>query len=199
MSQLKLYTNPESRAVVVELLLAELGVDYERIVLEFGSSMKSAEYLKINPFGKVPTLVDGDVVIYELAAICTYLADKYADRGFAPQLNDPTRGLYYRWMFFAAGPWEAADVNQMLGVTVGKEQEMFVGYGNYDTMYQALILGLEEANPYLCGAQLTAADIMIGAYLNFLLKIGKIPSDPTIQHYLDTLKQRPSLNAAFTG
>lgn len=95
---LKLYTNNESRGVVIDWLLVELGVECERIEVAYRTEMKSPEYLKLNPFGKVPVLVDGDVVIYELGAICAYLADKFSDKGLAPALDDPKRGLYYRWL-----------------------------------------------------------------------------------------------------
>jgi len=102
---LQLYTNNFSRGVVVDWLLIELGIECERIEVAFQTEMKTPEYLKINPFGKVPVLVDGDVVVYELDAICAYLADKFADKGLAPALNDPKRGVYYRWLFFISGPW----------------------------------------------------------------------------------------------
>lgn len=192
MNNMTLYTNPQSRGLVVETLLTELGVDCQRITLEYNTSMKSAEYLAINPFGKVPTLVDGDVVIYELAAICTYLADKYADKGLAPALDDPKRGLYYRWMFMIAGPFSMAITDQTLGVTISKEQERSVGYGNYDTVYQALIQGLEQTAPYLCGEQFTAADVFVGRFLLFMLSVGSLKPHPTITRYTNTLLQRPS-------
>lgn len=192
MNNMIFYTNPQSRSRVVEILLTELGVDCKRITLEYGTSMKSAEYLAINPFGKVPALVDGDVVIYELAAICAYLADKYADKGLAPALNDPKRGLYYRWLFMTAGSLSNALTDQMLGVNISKEQEKSVGYGNYDTAYQALIRGLEQATPYLCGEHFTAADVFVGSFLLYMLNFGGLKSHPAITQYTHTLLQRPS-------
>lgn len=199
MSQMTLYTNPQSRGRVVEILLAELGVDCQRIQLEYGTSMKAPQYLAINPFGKVPTLVDAGVAIYELPAICAYLTDKYADKGLAPALNDPKRGLYYRWLFMFAGPWAMASTDKALGVSVPKDQEGSVGYGNYDTAYHALITGLAEASPYLCGEQFTTADIYVGSYLLFLLSIGRIEPHANILNYVNGLKDRPSFKAAFAG
>lgn len=193
MANFTFYTNPESRSVVIEWMLAELGLDCERVVLEFGTSMKSPEYLAINPFGKVPTLVDDGVVIYETAAICAYLADKYADKHLAPALNDPKRGLYYRWLFMAAGPWEAANINQFLNVDVAPEQEISVGYGSYSTTYQAIIQGLSQAKPYLCGEQFTAADVYVGAGVLWELKMGTLQPHPEILRYAEALQQRPSL------
>nr|WP_174506784.1 glutathione S-transferase family protein [Acinetobacter sp. Marseille-Q1620] len=190
---LKLYTNTQSRGVVVEWLFTELDVEYEKIEVVFNTEMKSESYLKMNPFGKVPTLVDGDVVIFEMAAICAYLADKFLDRGLAPALDDPKRGLYFRWLFFAAGSWDAANTNKFLKVHVSDEQKMFVGYGNFDDTYAALIQGLEQAEPYLCGQQFTAADVFLGSMLLWQLKMGELQSHPAIDRYVKMIKQRESL------
>ncbi|MGJ8758615.1 glutathione S-transferase family protein [Acinetobacter sp. HC8-3S] len=187
---LKLYTNNMSRGVVVDWLLIELGVECERIEVAYQTEMKSPEYLKINPFGKVPVLVDGDVVVYELDAICAYLADKFAEKGLAPALNDPKRGLYYRWLFFISGPWEAASTNKMLGIDVKAEQKMSVGYGDYEDAYNAFVQGLGEASPYLCGEQFTAADVSVAAMLFWQLKMNEVQSHPAIEHYLENISKR---------
>lgn len=189
---LKLYTNQKSRGVVVEWLLLELGVEYERIELAYHTDMKTPEYLTLNPFGKVPTLVDDGVVIYELGAICAYLTDKFADKGFAPALNDPQRGVYYRWLFFMSGPWEALSVDQMRGINIQPDQKMFVSYGDHQDAHRALIQGIEAANPYLCGEQFTTADILVAAILLWQLKIGTLQSDPVIANYLAHIQQRPT-------
>jgi len=190
---LTLYSNAASRGVTVDWLLLELGIEIERREVAFGAEMKAPEFLQLNPFGKVPVLTDGDIVIYELDAICAYLADKFPEKGLAPALDDPKRGLYYRWLFFGAGPYAAAADNQYLGVEVKPEQKMHVGYGDYADTYQALIQGLEQAGPYLCGGQFTAADISLGAMLLWQLKIGQIQPHPAIERYAAALKQRESL------
>jgi len=109
------YTNPMSRGRIARWMLEEVGRPYRTQVLEFESSMKAADYRKINPMGKVPAIHHGTVVVTEAAAICCYLADAFADAGLAPAPNAPLRGPYYRWMFFAAGPLEAAVTNRSLG------------------------------------------------------------------------------------
>lgn len=190
---LKLYTNAQSRGLVIEWLLIELGAEFEKIELAFYTEMKSESYLKINPFGKVPTLVDGDIVIYEMAAICAYLADKFFDQGLAPALDDPKRGLYYRWLFFAAGPWDAANSDRALKVEISDDQKMYIGYGNFQDTYTALIQGLEQAQPYLCGEQFTAADVFVASMLFWQLKMAQIESHPEIEKYLDAVKSRKNL------
>lgn len=190
---LTLYTNMQSRGLVVDWLALDLGIELERKEIAYGAEMKSAEFLKLNPFGKVPVLVDDDVVIYELDAICAYLADKFFEKGLAPALNDPKRGLYYRWLFFGAGPLAAASDNQYLKVEVTLEQKMHVGYGDYEDVYNALIQGLEQASPYLCGEQFTVADISVGAMIMWQLKMDKLQPHPAIDRYVAALQQRESL------
>ena len=190
---LKLYTNAQSRGLVIEWLLIELGAEFEKIELAYHTEMKSESYLKINPFGKVPTLVDGDIVIYEMAAICAYLADKFFDQGLAPALDDPKRGLYFRWLFFAAGPWDAATTDRALKVEITDEQKMHIGYGNFQDTYTALIQGLEQAQPYLCGEQFTVADVFVGSMLFWQLKMAELESHPAIEKYLNSIKSRKNL------
>lgn len=190
---LKLYSNAQSRGLVIEWLLIELGAEFEKIELAYHTEMKSESYLKINPFGKVPTLVDGDVVIYEMPAICAYLADKFFDQGLAPALDDPKRGLYFRWLFFAAGPWDAATTDCALKVEITDEQKMHIGYGNFQDTYTALIQGLEQAQPYLCGEQFTVADVFVGSMLFWQLKMAELESHPAIEKYLNSIKSRKNL------
>lgn len=190
---LKLYSNAQSRGLVIEWLLIELGAEFEKIELAYHTEMKSESYLNINPFGKVPTLVDGDVVIYEMPAICAYLADKFFDQGLAPALDDPKRGLYFRWLFFAAGPWDAATTDRALKVEITDEQKMHIGYGNFQDSYTALIQGLEQAQPYLCGEQFTVADVFVGSMLFWQLKMAEIESNPAIDKYLNSIKSRKNL------
>jgi glutathione S-transferase len=80
--------------------------------------MKAPEYLAINPMGKVPAIRHGTTVVTECAAICAYLADAFPKAALAPPVD--RRGDYYRWMFFAAGPLEAAVVNKTLGFRCGQ-------------------------------------------------------------------------------
>ena len=190
---LKLYSNAQSRGLVIEWLLIELGAEFEKIELAYHTEMKSESYLKINPFGKVPTLVDGDMVIYEMPAICAYLADKFFDQGLAPALDDPKRGLYFRWLFFAAGPWDAATTDRALKVEITDEQKMHIGYGNFQDTYTALIQGLEQAQPYLCGEQFTVADVFVGSMLFWQLKMAELESHPAIEKYLNSIKSRKNL------
>ena len=86
--------------------------------------------------GKVSAISHGSVVVTETAAICAYLADAFPDAGLAPTPRE--RGVYYRWLFFAAGPLAAATINRSPGFEVPEERERIVGYGTYDAVMDRL-------------------------------------------------------------
>jgi len=99
---MKLYHSAQSRSIRPRWMLEEIGQPYELVSLDLqAGDQKKPEYLKINPNGTVPTLVDGDLVLYESAAICQYLADKFPDKRLAPPVNTPARGYYYQWIHFS--------------------------------------------------------------------------------------------------
>ena len=130
------YTNPRSRGAIARWMLEEVGVPYRAEVLGFGPPMKGGDYRALNPMGKVPTIVHRGNVVTECAAICAYLADAFPEAGLAPAPGK--RAAYYRWMFFAAGPLEAAVTNRALGVEVPPDKRGFVGYGSFDAVMDAL-------------------------------------------------------------
>src|SRR5580692_11174090 len=136
--ELIFYTNPMSRGRIVRWMLEEVGQPYRTELLDYATTMKAPEYLAINPMGKVPALRHGDTVITESAAICAYLADAFPDAGLAPPLGDHRRGPYFRWMFFAAGPIEAASSNKAMGFVVPPERERMMGYGNATLAYKTI-------------------------------------------------------------
>src|SRR5215470_15463799 len=136
--ELVLYTNPTSRGRVVRWMLEEVGQPYKVEVLDYASTMKGPDYLAINPMGKVPALRHGDAVVTETAAICAYLADAFPEAGLAPPPGDKARASYYRWLFFAAGPLEAATTNKLLGFEPPEDKRMMVGYGSYKEAMDAL-------------------------------------------------------------
>src|SRR5262249_20174677 len=129
--ELVLYTNPMSRGRVVRWMLEEVGQPYKVEVLDYASTMKGPDYLAINPMGKVPALRHGDAVVTETAAICAYLADAFPQAGLAPPPGDRLRAPYYRWLFFSAGPFEAAARNKELGFILPPGRRRIMGYGSY--------------------------------------------------------------------
>lgn len=181
-SSLTFYTNPRSRGRIVRWMLEEVGQPYATEIVEYGSTMKAAAYLAVNPMGKVPALRHGDTVVTECAAICAYLADAFATAGLAPPPGSRARGPYYRWLFFAAGPLEAAWTNQALGVAVPAERQAMVGYGSFDRVLDVLDEAVRD-RPYLVDGRFSAADVYVGSQLNFGMRFGMIEKRPAFVRY----------------
>ncbi|HWJ71224.1 MAG TPA: glutathione S-transferase family protein [Sphingobium sp.] len=187
------YTNPMSRGRIVRWMLEEIGRPYETHILDYQGAMQSPDYLAINPMGKVPAIVHRGRAVTECAAICAYLADAFPAAGLAP--TDTERADYYRWMFFAAGPVEAATTNRAAGITVEPERERMVGYGNYDKMvdtFETAVTGRD----FICGARFTAADIYAGSQIDWGLQFGSIPDRPAFASYVERLRLRPAYQRA---
>ncbi|EQB07358.1 glutathione S-transferase [Sphingobium quisquiliarum P25] len=183
------YTNPMSRGQIARWMLEEVGQPYEMIILDYGPAMKAADYLAINPMGKVPAIVHKGKVVTEAAAICAYLADAFPNAGLAPPLAE--RADYYRWMFFAAGPVEAAVSNKALGLSVPEGRERTIGYGSFDHMINALEQAV-SGEQWICGDQFTAADVYAGSQVDWGLTFGTMPSRPAFEAYAARLRERPA-------
>ncbi|MDT0502128.1 glutathione S-transferase N-terminal domain-containing protein [Halomonas sp. PAR7] len=183
------YTNPLSRGGIVHWMLEELGINYRTVTLEYGSAMKSPEYLAINPLGKVPAIRHGDTVVTEAAAICAYLADAYPEAGLAPP--PAARGDYYRWLFLAAGPLESAIALNDLGVTPSPEQAMRLGCGDYYTLVDTLA-GAVAGKPFIAGDAFSAADVYVGSHIGWGMHFGTLPRRPEFEAYWDGLCERPA-------
>lgn len=189
---LTFYTNPQSRGRIVRWMLEELGRPYDTVVLDYGTTMKAPAYRAINPMGKVPALRHGDTVVTEVAAICAYLADAFPQAALAPPPASLLRGPYYRWLFFAAGPVEAAVSNKALGVEVPPGRERMMGYGSYAATLDTLEGAVSAAAPYLLGAQFSAADVYVGSHLAFGMQFGTIEKRAAFERYVETLAARPA-------
>ena len=194
-SELTFYTNPKSRGRIVRWILEETGAPYTTEILEYGTSMKAAPYLAINPMGKVPAIRHGDTVVTECAAICAYLADAFPQVGLAPPPHSAARGPYYRWLFFAAGPLEAAWTNRALGVAVPPERSVMVGYGSFEQVLDTLEAAIGERT-YLAGDRFSAADVYVGSQLGFGMQFGMIDKRPAFTRYWAGLEARPAKRRA---
>ncbi len=189
--ELVFYTHPMSRGRIVRWMLEEVGQPYRTELLDYGTTMKAAEYLAVNPMGKVPALRHGDVVVTESAAICAYLADAFPQAGLAPEPASRLRGAYYRWLFFGAGPIEAASTNTALGVVVPSERKAMPGYGSLAEVMDALE-GALTGRDYLVGERFTAADLYIGAQLGWMMGFGIMEKRPVFENYVGRVSARPA-------
>lgn len=187
------YTNPMSRGRIVRWMLEEVGAPHETQVLEYGTTMKSADYLAVNPLGKVPAIRHGGQVVTECAAICAYLADAFPQAGLAPPMDQ--RGDYYRWLFLAAGPLEAAITNRSLGVEVPEERLRTVGYAPLPTIVDTLATAL-LGRDYIAGDGFSAADVYVGSHLAWGLRFGTLEPRPEFEPYLARITARDAYRRA---
>jgi glutathione S-transferase len=190
-STLTFYTNPMSRGRIVRWMLEEVGAPYETVVLEYGTTMKQADYLAINPMGKVPAIRHGDVIVTEVAAICAYLADAFPEAKLAPPSGSKLRGPYYRWLFYGAGPVEAMASNKGLGVVVPDDKRGMVGYGSPEQVMDTLEYAVSHGD-YLVGDSFTAADLYLGAQIGWGLQFGTIEKRPAFEAYAGRVLSRPA-------
>lgn len=191
-ADLVFYTNPMSRGRIARWMLEEVGAPYETVLLDYGTTMKGADYLAVNPMGKVPALKHGDVVVTECAAVCAYLADAFPAANLAPPLGDKLRGPYFRWLFFGAGPVEAAMSNKSLGVAVPPDKKAMVGYGSFELVADVMEMAVSGPGPYLLGEHFSAADVYFGSELSWMTQFGILEKRPAFEAYLARIMGRPA-------
>ncbi len=182
-----LYTNPMSRGRIARWMLEETGAPYETRYLRYGPEMSSADYAAVNPMRKVPAIVHDGKVVTECAAICLYLADAFPKADLAPPVD--SRADYYRWMLFAAGPWEQATTAQSLGVEVAADKSGFVGFGDFERTLETLLKAI-PAEGYLLGPKFSAVDVYMGSQINWGAQFGSVPKTPAVEAYLGRILSR---------
>jgi glutathione S-transferase len=196
MSSLVFYTNPMSRGRIIRWMLEEIGQPYETRVLRWeAGDTRAADYLAINPMGKVPAIVHDGVIVTECAAICAYLADAFPKAGLAPPANSPLRGPYYRWLFFGAGPIEQAVAAKTMNLEPTIEQRLSLGFGCIEDVLGA-IEGAVKDRPYLVGDGFTAADLYLASHLSWGMTFGTIEKRPAFETYVERHLQRPAAKRA---
>jgi len=193
MADLIFYTNPQSRGQTVRWMLEEIGQPYDTEILEYGTTMKAEPYLSINPMGKVPAIRHNGRVATEVAAICCYLADAFPETNLAPPPAD--RADYYRWIFFTSGPVEAAFTAKSMGWEVPPERQVSAGFGTYDLTMNTLEKAL-TGKTYITGDRFTAADLFVGAYVNFMLEFKLLDPRPAFTDYAARMTDRDAYRRA---
>lgn len=193
---MKLYTNMHSRGNTIIPLLKELNIENQVELVQMAyDQLKTTEYLNINPMGKVPCLVDGDAVITETPAIFAYLADKFIDQGFAPALNDPKRGEYFKWLFFCHGPLTEYMDMKMLNIPSEQiaEKKRSLGFGDEETVFGFIKQGLSQAKPYLLGDKISAADLFLAYWLIFAISFKIVPYLDEFKPFIQMIQQRDAV------
>lgn len=188
-----LHHHPYSRAATVVWMLEEVGQPYTLAHVDLMTGQhKTDAHLALNPMGKLPVLVDGEAVVTETAAIGVYLADRYASGRLAPALDDPARGTFLRWCFYAPSVVEPGCLARSAKWEFKPGQ---AGWGSYESMIQTLETAIGQG-PWLLGERFTMADVVLGATLRWMLQFKMIDATPTFVAYAERLGQRPALIAA---
>lgn len=191
---IEFWTNPMSRGQIAHWMMEELGQPYTTHWLDWGpGGNKSADYLSVNPMGKVPAIRHDGKVVTEAAAICLYLADAFPQAG----LKADAAGLadYYRFTLFAAGPIEQAITANSMGWAVPEGRDASAGFGTYDNAVNTLERML-TGRDYVCGKTFTAADVYVGSTVDWGLAFKSIPSRPAFEVYAERLRERPAYKSS---
>ncbi len=181
---LKLYGGVFSRASIVQWYLEELGVPYEFVRLDLkAGEQRQADFLAINPVGKVPAIVDGDFALWESGAILLYLADKYG----AVPLSVEQRAVANQWILYAN-----ATMGPGIFVEASREQEF--------PRHMAMLNQKLAQQPYLMGAEFGVADVAVGSMLSYIPMMLKLDLSgyPVVMDYLmNRIQARPAFVKAI--
>lgn len=190
------YHNPQSRGRIAHWMLEEANAPYEIKVVDFDKKEhKSADFLAINPMGKIPAIVHRGTIVTECAAICAYLADAFPAAGLAPALDDPKRGTYLRWLFFGAGCVEPAIVDQLFS-RPPPSRPAALSYGNFADTLNTLEKAISPG-PFILGERFSAADVYMGSAIGWGLMMKAVEPRPAFGAYLARVSQRPAYQRAM--
>jgi glutathione S-transferase len=196
---IKLYGFPQTRSSRVAWALEEAGAEYEYVLVNLrAGEHKQAAFLAINPFGKIPSLVDDGLVISESAAICTHIAEKFPAAKLIP--NDTKgRAEYFQWLFFVVSElevhlWTAAKHDRLLPEDKRIPEIGNTSYWEFEKAAAVLSTHLKE-HQYLAGDQFSAADIICVSVLHWAHHV-KVNLDDTLLNYMNKLSERPALASA---
>lgn len=201
----KLYYYPGNANLAPHMLLEELGVDYELVLVDRDKdAQRSPEYLKLNPNGRIPTLIDGDLVLFETAAICLHLVDRHPEAGLAPAVGTTERAHFYKWLVYLTNTLQAELLTYFYperltddasaAAQVKTHAEVRVG-GMLDLLEKTLG---ESGGPYLLGERYTALDpylMMLGRWTRMMANPAR--NRPHFGRFLNRMIERPAVRRAF--
>jgi glutathione S-transferase len=186
-----LFHAPQTRSSGALALLEELNAPYKLHVLNMkAGEQRQSAYLAINPMGKVPAILHGDVLVTEQVAIGIYLADLFPEAGITPAIGDALRGPYLRWFVFYAACFEPALVDKAMKREPGSVG--MIPYGDFDTTLNTVVAQLQKG-PWLLGDRFTAVDVLWGTALTWMTGFGLVAAVEPIKAYVDRWNARPSV------
>lgn len=190
-----LYYAPHTRAARVAFLLEELGVAYDRQVLDLtAGAQKQPAYLAVHPHGLVPALRDGDTVVFETAAICLYLGDRYPEQRLAPPPGSPERATYYQWAVYSVATLEPALADlwiQRLRPAADRDATV-IATATERFRQSAEVLSAALTAPYLVGGRFGVADVLVGSMLIWAQAMELLEGHPRLAEYAARIAARPA-------
>jgi glutathione S-transferase len=199
---MKLYGTPPTRAIRAMWLLNELDLDYELVPIDIlaGEHLKP-EFLAINPAGKLPVLIDGDMLLTESAAIQLYLAEKYPDKRLIPE-DLSERGQMYRWIFFLVTEieqplWRIALQTQLYPESQRAPDDVPLATRDCKRMVSVFEKHM-QGREFVVGERLTVADFNAAYTLDWANEAGMLADAPRLQAYVETMYARPTAPPTIT-
>lgn len=198
---MKLYYAPRTRATRPRWLLEEMGVPYELVRLDpKAGDTRTPEHLARHPLGHVPVLEDGEVRIFESAAICLWLAERFPEHRMIPPPGTPGRALAYQWVLYAMTEIEpAVGLLSALGRAAEGERDE-VAIAKASERFHAAVRGLEPTlkdRPFLLGEAFTAADLIAAACVSWGKAVaGGLEGAPAAEAWLAGIRRRPAWRRA---
>jgi glutathione S-transferase len=199
---MNLYYTPLTSAFRPRWLLEETGQPYQLIRLSLSAAdLKNPDYLKIHPLGQVPALVDGDMVLFESAAICTYLAERDPQQSLLGERDLRSRAFSQQWIFFAMGTLTPVvhPVYLRWFLAAPADQATVASAADRAATERVLapIEALLEQTPFLLGSHLTTADIILGGVLQWAAACDLLAGSPRVKDYHQRLRARPAYQRAL--
>jgi glutathione S-transferase len=195
-----LYWNAGSASLAPHMVLAEIGAKAVKKHLDMSKQEhKSAKYLKINPHGRVPALLDGKKILLESAGICMYLADRHPKAKLAPAPKDPARGAFNQWMMYLTNTLQPTYLRYYYPERISTDAGAAAAIqakakADLDAIYRYIDQHLAKHGPYLLGKRLTAADhylLMLSCWQDPLPDLYK--RFPKVKRLADLMRKRPAV------
>ncbi|MEB0136294.1 glutathione S-transferase N-terminal domain-containing protein [Actimicrobium sp. CCC2.4] len=203
---IQLYYAPGNANLAPHILLEELGIPHELVLVDRDNQLHRGEvYRKLNPNGLIPVLVDGELVLYETAAICLHLADTHPGAQLAPPLASAARAHCYKWLMHLTNTVQAEMITyfypeRMVDDAVAAAQVKAHAEARLAHMFDLIDAELAANGPYLLGAQYSIVD----PYLFMLSRWSRMMARPARERgalgdYLAMMAQRPAVQRAFAA
>jgi glutathione S-transferase len=201
----QLHYFPANANAAPHMLLEEIGARYALVLVDRAkNAQKSSEYLKINPNGRIPALVDGNLIVSEAAAIVLHLVDQHADAGLAPPVGSPERATFYQWLTFLTNSlqeelmiWQYPD--RLAGTDAYAAGVVKLGAeARADRFLDVIEDHLEANGPLFLGNRLSAVDFYLVMLSRWARPMARSPrSRPGIARLLDRVTALPSVRRAY--